>query len=82
MFAGAGEIDVLDTHHLLNVHLVLDHSDLGELRVVESAEHFIDVHLGDAMRRLFQTVVTKIQPKRSHNVAERIANDVVTLISR
>ena len=58
MLAGAGEVDVLDTNHFLNVHLVLDHGDLGELRVIESAEYLIDVHLGDAMRRFFQAVIT------------------------
>ncbi len=69
VFAGAGQADVPHHDHLVHLHLVLDHRHLGEGGIVEAGEDLVHVHLGNAVRRLCQTVVGQIQPQRLHDGA-------------
>ena len=60
VLAGTGQVDIFDADHFLHVHFVLDHGDLGEFGVVESAEDLIHVHFGNAVRRFLKTVVSQV----------------------
>ena len=79
VLTGAGETDVPHHDHLVHLHLVLDHRHLGEGGVVEAGEDLVHVHLGDAVRRLGQTVVGQIQPQRLHDGAH-VAFDFFLLL--
>ena len=39
MLASAGEINLVDTNHLFDIHLVLDDCDFMKLTVIEAAEY-------------------------------------------
>ena len=44
-------------------------ADAVEVPVVESGKDFVDIHLGDAVRRFRQAVVAQIEPEGAHDLA-------------
>jgi D-alanine-D-alanine ligase len=70
VFAGRGQIDAIDAHHFLHLHLVLDHGELREIGVVQAAEDLVDVHLGDAPRGVHEAVITQVEAQHLHDFRE------------
>ena len=81
MLASAGQVDILDADHFLHIHLVFDHCNLRELRVIQTTEHLVDVHFCNTVRRLFEAVVSQVQTQCPHNVSECVSDDVITLVA-
>ena len=82
VFAGTGQIDLIDTHHLFHIHLVVNDRNFWELTVVEAGKNLVHVHFSDAMRRFFQTVVPEVETQGFHHSRKRVANTIVALIPR
>ena len=81
VLAGTCQVYFIDADHFLDIHFVVDHSDLWELRVVETRKNLVDIHLRDTMRRLFEAVVRQVQTQGIHDCLKRFADAVVFLIA-
>ncbi|MNL21863.1 hypothetical protein D3C87_1431760 [compost metagenome] len=62
MFTERQAADFLHHDHLIVVHFVFNDSHLRKLFRIQSAENFVHIHFSDAVRRVAQTVIVKIQP--------------------
>ena len=68
MFAGAGQRDIANRDHLINLHLIFNDGDFREVGVIEAGENLIDIHFSDAMWRFHQTVIAQIKIEQLHNL--------------
>ena len=81
VLAGAGEVDVAHLDHLVRAHLVVDQRQLGESGVVESGKDLVNVHLGDAVRRLREAVVGQVEAQRVHHLHHQALDALVLLLA-
>jgi hypothetical protein len=81
VLTGAGDADVADLDHFLDTHLVIDHGDFWEIEVIEAGKHFVDVHLGDAVRGFAKAVVAQVQSQGLSDVGKGFFNALVFFVA-
>ena len=77
VFAGAGQGDIAHGDHFIDLHFVFNDGDFREARIIQPGEDLIDIHFGDAMRGLHQTVITQIQIQQLHNLGHMTGNQTL-----